>query len=91
MKGRAFRSKSTGVKHFQLLRGLIYCPYCKIKYTYEGGRDLYVCHDKHKKSKNKPDCFSKAIKATRIEKIVWELVKLLFSQELATGKSRKNR
>lgn len=89
MKGRAFRSKSTGVKHFQLLRGLIYCPYCKIKYTYEGGRDLYVCHDKHKKSKNKPDCFSKAIKATRIEKIVWELVKLLFSQELATGKAQE--
>ena len=89
MKGRAFRSKSTGVKHFQLLRGLIYCPYCKIKYTYEGGRDLYVCHDKHKKAKNKPDCFSKAIKATRIEKIVWELVRLLFSQELATGKAQE--
>lgn len=89
MKGRAIRSKSTGVKHFQLLRGLIYCPYCKIKYTYEGGRDLYVCHDKHMKSKNKPACFSKAIKAARIEKIVWELVKLLFSQELATGKAQE--
>lgn len=89
MKGRAFRSKSTGVKHFQLLRGLIYCPYCKIKYTYEGGRDLYVCHDNHKKAKNKPDCFSKAIKATRIEKIVWELVKGLFSQEFAIGKAQE--
>lgn len=89
MKGRAFRSKSTGVKHFQLLRGLIYCPYCKIKYTYEGGRDLYVCHDKHMKSKNKPACFSKAIKATRIEKIVWELVKGLFSQEFAIDKAQE--
>ena len=89
MKGRAFRSKSTGVKHFQLLRGLIYCPYCKIRYTYEGGRDLYVCHDKHKKAKNKPDCFSKAIKATRIEKIVWNLVKDLFSQEFALNKAQE--
>lgn len=68
---------------------MIHCPYCKIKYTYEGGRDLYVCHDKHKKAKNKPDCFSKAIKATRIEKIVWELVKALFSQEFATGKAQE--
>lgn len=89
MKGRAFRSKSTGVKHFQLLRGLIYCPYCKIKYTYEGGRDLYVCHDKHMKSKNKPDCFSKAIKATRIEGIVWNLVKELFSKEFAMNKAQE--
>lgn len=89
MKGRAFRSNSTGVKHFQLLRGLIYCPYCKIKYTYEGGRDLYVCHDKHKKSKNKPDCFSKAIKATRFEGIIWRLVKGLFSQEFAIGKAQE--
>lgn len=89
MRGRSFRTNSTGVKHFQLLRGLIYCPYCKIKYTYEGGRDLYICHDKHKKAKNKPDCFSKAIKATRLEKIVWRLVKGLYSQEFALGKAQE--
>lgn len=87
MRGRAFRSKSAGVKHFQLLRGLIYCPYCRIKYTCDGGRGLYFCHDKYRKSKNKPDCFSKTIKAIRVEKIIWKLVKTLYSKDLAAGKA----
>lgn len=87
MKGRAIKSKSAGIRHFQLLRGLFYCPYCRIKYTYEGGRDLYVCHDKHKKATNKPKCFSKAIKANRFEKVIWKLVKTLYSKDLAADKA----
>ena len=88
MKERTSRSKSSGVKHFQLLRGLIKCPYCKVSYTYGASRDSYCCHEKYSKATNRTEvCLSKSIRGKNIEYIVWEIVKRLFAKELAANKT----
>ncbi len=90
MKDRTNRSKSSGVKHFQLLRGLIKCPYCKVSYTYGASRDSYCCHEKYSKATNKTEvCLSKSIRGKNIEFIVWKLVKKLFNNELAANKTEE--
>jgi len=90
MKDRTNRSKSSGVKHFQLLRGLIKCPYCKVSYTYGANRDSYCCHEKYSKATNKTEvCLSKSIRGKNIEFIVWKLVKKLFNDELAANKTEE--
>lgn len=90
MKDRTNRSKSSGVKHFQLLRGLIKCPYCKVSYTYGANRDSYCCHEKYSKATNKTEvCLSKSIRGKNIEFIVWKLVKKLFNNELAANKTEE--
>lgn len=91
MKERTIRSKSSGVKHFQLLRGLIKCPYCKISYTYSSSKSVYCCHDRYAKASNKPiECKSKSIKSHKIEYVIWELVKELFQSQLAENKKKEN-
>ncbi len=90
MKDRTSRSNSSGVKHFQLLRGLIKCPYCKVSYTYGASRDSYCCHEKYSKATNKTEvCLSKSIRGKNIEFIVWKLVKKLFNNELAANKTEE--
>ncbi len=90
MKERTNRSKSSGVKHFQLLRGLIKCHYCKVSYTYGASRDSYCCHEKYSKATNKTEvCLSKSIRGKNIEFIVWKLVKKLFNNELAANKTEE--
>ena len=91
MKERTVRSKSAGVKHFQLLRGLIKCPYCKISYTYSHFKSVYCCHDRYVKATNKQtECKSKSIKSHKIEYIIWETVKVLYHKELAANKTQEN-
>jgi site-specific DNA recombinase len=88
MKERTIRSKSSGVKHFQLLRGLIKCPYCNVSYTYSSSKSVYCCHDRYAKATNKAiECKSKSIKSNKIEYIIWETVKVLFHKELAANKT----
>lgn len=90
MKERTNRSKSSGVKHFQLLRGLIKCQYCNVFYTYGSARDSYCCHDKYSKASNRTEvCLSKSIRGKNIEFIVWEIVKRLFAKELAANKTEE--
>jgi len=91
MKERTIRSNSKGTKHFQLLRGLIKCPYCKISYTYSPFKSVYCCHDRYVKASNKPiECKSKSIKSHKIEYIIWETVKVLYHKELAANKTQEN-
>ena len=90
MKDRTNRSNSTGVKHFQLLRGLIKCQYCKVSYTYSSVKDSYCCHERYSKATNRTEvCLSKSIRGKNIEYIVWEIVKILFYKELAENKSEE--
>ncbi len=91
MKERTIRSNSSGTKHFQLLRGLIKCPYCKVSYTYSPFKSVYCCHDRYVKASNKPiECKSKSIKSHKIEYIIWETVKVLYYKELAENKTQEN-
>ncbi|WP_321426431.1 recombinase family protein [uncultured Bacteroides sp.] len=91
MKERTIRSKSSGVKHFQLLRGLIKCPYCNVSYTYSSSKSVYCCHDRYAKATNKQtECKSKSIKSHKIEYIIWETVKVLYYKELANNKTQAN-
>ncbi|MEG1915856.1 MAG: recombinase family protein [Muribaculaceae bacterium] len=90
MKERLSRSKSTGVKYNPLLRGLIFCPYCKVKYVFNHRDQLYYCHDRYEKATNKEvECFSKSISIKKLDWLIWNLVKVLFSKELAAGKDRE--
>ena len=88
MKERLSRSKSSGVKYNPLLRGLIVCPYCNVKYIFNRRDNLYACHERYEKATNRTtQCFSKSITITKIDKIIWNLVKMLFSDELAAEKT----
>ena len=88
MKERLSRSKSSGVKYNPLLRGLIVCPYCNVKYIFNRRDNLYSCHERYEKATNKTiQCFSKSISINKIDEIIWNLVKILFSKELAAGKT----
>lgn len=88
MKERLSRSKSSGTKYNPLLRGLIVCPYCNVKYIFNRRDNLYSCHERYEKATNKTiHCFSKSISINKIDEIIWNLVKILFSKELAAGKT----
>lgn len=88
MKERLSRSKSIGVKYNPLLRGLIVCPYCNVKYIFNHRDKLYYCHERYEKATNKTiKCLSKSITIKKIDEIIWNLVKVLFSKELAAGKT----
>ncbi len=86
---RVWRSNSFGTKYNPLLRGLIYCPYCDIKYTYNFGTNLYLCFNKYKKASNKNvHCTAKCI-SNRLDSIVWNVVKTFFYKELSAGKAQE--
>lgn len=82
--GRTNRSKSTGTKYNPLLRGLIICPNCGRRYTYKNRSQTYACNNL---IDNKL-CKAKTI-TTKLDSIIWNVVKVFFYKELAAGKAQE--
>jgi DNA invertase Pin-like site-specific DNA recombinase len=86
---RTKRSNSFGTKYNPLLRGLIHCPHCDVKYVYNFGTNQYLCVNKYKKASNKNvHCTAKCI-SNKLDSIVWNVVKTFFYKELAAGKAQE--
>lgn len=84
IKARTNRSKSSGTKYLPLLRGLIICPNCGRRYTYSNTKKYYFCN-------NIVDgklCHTKAT-TTKLDSIIWNVVKVFFYKELAAGKAQE--
>lgn len=84
VKARTNRSKSSGTKYLPLLRGLIICPNCGRRYTFRSEGKYYTCN-------NQIDgklCHTKTI-TTKLETIIWNIVKTFFYKELAAGKAQE--
>ena len=84
-KARTNRSNSTGTKYLPLLRGLIVCPECGRRYAFSNSCQYYRCNNIHIDGSL---CNSKII-STKLETIIWNIVKTFFYKELTAGKAQE--
>lgn len=64
-----------------LLRGMIICPYCGLRYSYRNLRNTYVCSSKSLK-KIDGGCIGKNIAARNLDYMIWEIILLAHKDSL---------